>query len=359
MEDVVIVGAGIIGSTLFYELSKQNIKLRIFEKRAQAGLDVTGHNSAIIHAGVDPKEGSLKAKYNLEALKIYSSYCQELETSYQWMPALVLAFDDIEIKSLDLLEAKAKLRQIEHQRLNQQEILALEPNINSSVQQALRLPKTAIISPSHLATQALIKGQNDHAHFHLNERVLEIHQKDDGFVIKTSKDSYHTKVVVNAAGLYAGELENMLGKKSFDLKYRRGEYLVLTKEMLSVSSHIIYPVPSEKGKGVLFVPTTDQTVLIGPNAIDVESISDDVVTDEGIEWIKKEIEKKVNGIEYKYEIDRFSGLRPRVDSDDFIIEEHPEVKNWINCVGIESPGITSAPAIAKDVAQRIILPKFQ
>lgn len=359
MEDVIIIGAGIIGSTLFYELSQQDLKVRIFEKRAQAGLDVTGHNSAIIHAGVDPKSGSLKAKYNLEALALYPEFCKTLNTPYQEIPALVLAFDDEESKALDLLEARAVSRKIEYQRLKRDEILELEPKINPLVVDALRLPKTAIVSPSHLASQALSLGRHSSARVHLNERVLEIQQKEGYFWIKTSKDIYQSKVVVNAAGLYASEIEELLGKKSFELRYRRGEYLVLTKEMLSLSKHILYPVPTEKGKGVLYVPTVDQTVLIGPNAVDVESISDDVVTNEGIEWIKKEIEKKILGIEYKYEIDRFSGLRPRVEQDDFIIEEHPKVKNWINCVGIESPGISSAPAIAKDVVQRIILPKFK
>lgn len=359
MYDIIIIGAGIIGSTLFYELSKQSIQVCIIEKNHQAGLEVTGHNSAIIHNGIDPADGSLKAKYNLLAAPIYAAYCLELETPYKQIGAYVVAKHPDEMKHLYELYQRAMRRNVEVRLLSREEALINEPYLSDNVVGVLDMPTTSIIQPTHLSQQAILKGNIKGGISEFNTEVLSIIQKTNCFEIHTTQGTFLSKLVVNASGLYASEIEQMVSKPSFTLRYRRGEYLVLSKHAAYVSSRIFYPVPSLLGKGVLYVPTIDGKFLIGPNAVEVASRDEDFVTEDGIQEVKDKIKYMMKDIPMNFEIERFSGLRPRVDSDDFILSESPYIKNFYNFVGIESPGISSAPAIAQDMAINVLIPKLR
>lgn len=359
MYDIIIIGAGIIGSTLFYELTKQSIRVCILEKNHQAGLEVTGHNSAIIHNGIDPADGSLKAKYNLLASPIYAAYCQELETPYKQIGAYVVAKHPDELKHLDELYLRALKRHVLVRLLSREEALINEPYLSDNVVGVLDMPTTAIIQPTHLSQQAIKKGIQKGGVTEFNTKVVSIMQKKDYFEVHTSKGIYQSKLVVNASGLSASEVEQMVSKPSFTLRYRRGEYLVLSNLASYISTRIFYPVPSPLGKGVLFVPTIDGKFLIGPNAVEVETRNEDIVTEDGIQEVKDKIKYMMKDIPLNYEIERFSGLRPRVDSDDFILSESPYIKNFFNFAGIESPGISSAPAIAQDMVKTVLIPKLR
>lgn len=356
MIDIIVIGAGIIGSTLFYELTKQVKNVHLFEKNKEAGLEVTGHNSAIVHSGIDPLSNTLKAKYNLMGQDMYEDYAKELETPFKRVGAFVVAKNIEECKHLDLLEERAKERRVPVTRYSSQEALVIEPNLNPNILSALEMPTTAIIDPTHLSSQAVKKGVNHGGASHFEEMILAIEPKPHYFEIKTTKGIYQARVVVNCAGLYADKIEALVGEPSFTLRYRKGEYIVLALQDRPVTNRIIYPVPSILGKGVLYIPTISGKSLVGPNAIDVDDFLPLPILDESVEDIKEKMDQLVSNIPYELEIDRFVGFRPRVDKDDFVISEHPEVAYFFTLAGIESPGIASAPAIARDITNTMILP---
>jgi glycerol-3-phosphate dehydrogenase len=359
MIDIIVIGAGIIGSTVFYELSKQVKNVHIFEKNKAAGLDVTGHNSAIVHSGVDPIPNTLKAKYNLMGQAMYEEYAKELETPFKRIGAFVVAKNDEECKHLDVLVERAKTRNIPVVLYDVHEALMLEPNLNPSIKQVLDMPTTAIVDPTHLASQAVTKGVNLGGYAHFEEHVISINERASHFEVITNLGMYQCKILVNCGGLYADKIEALLGEPTFNLEYRKGEYIVLSEDAPKTSKRIIYPVPSPLGKGVLYVPTISGRSLVGPNAVDVDDFIPRPILDESVHDMKLKMNQLLDNIAYEYEIDRFVGFRPRVEADDFVIHEHPQVPYFFTLAGIESPGIASAPAIAKDVSTTMILPALK
>ena len=356
MINIIVIGAGIIGSTVFYELTKQVPHVHLFEKQASAGLDVTGHNSAIVHSGVDPLPNTLKAKYNVMGQAMYEAYAQELETPFKRIGAFVVAKNQSECVHLDELEERALTRKIFVQRLDKDEALLREPNLNHNIVSVLDMPTTAIVDPTHLSSQAVKKGIEKGGIAHFSEAIVSIEPKESHFEVTTTHGVYQSKIVVNCGGLYADKIEALVGEPTFQLRYRKGEYLVLSSDAPQASSRIIYPVPSPLGKGVLYVPTISGKCLVGPNAVDVDSFVPEPILDTSIKDMKKKMNQLLSNIAYEFEVDRFVGFRPRVDEGDFIIHEHPDVPFFFTFAGIESPGIASAPAIARDVTTTMILP---
>lgn len=359
MIDIIVIGAGIIGSTVFYELTKQVKNVHIFEKNKQAGLEVSGHNSAIVHSGVDPIPNTLKAKYNLMGQAMYEEYAKELETPFKRIGAFVVAKNDEECKHLDILVERAKLRNIPVKRYDVHDALMLEPNLNSNIKEVLDMPTTAIVDPTHLSAQAVKKGVSLGGQAHFEEHVIAIHERLSHFEVITNFGMYQCKVVVNCGGLYADKIEALVGEPTFSLEYRKGEYIVLSEKAPQTSKRIIYPVPSPLGKGVLYVPTISGRSLVGPNAVDVDDFTPRPILDESVHDMKNKMNQLLDNIAYEYEIDRFVGFRPRVETDDFVIHEHPHVPYFFTLAGIESPGIASAPAIAKDISTTMLLPALK
>jgi glycerol-3-phosphate dehydrogenase len=359
MIDIIVIGAGIIGSTVFYELSKQVKNVHIFEKNKEAGLEVSGHNSAIVHSGVDPIPNTLKAKYNLMGQAMYEDYAKELETPFKRIGAFVVAKNDEECKHLDILEERARERRIPIVRYDVHNALMLEPNLNPRIKEVLDMPTTAIVDPTHLASQAIKKGVQLGGTAHFEEHVIEISVRNQYFEVITNLGVYQCKVIVNCGGLYADKIEALVGEPTFNLEYRKGEYIVLSSDAPSAATRIIYPVPTPLGKGVLYVPTISGRDLVGPNAVDVDDFISRPILDESVADMKLKMNELLSNIAYEYEIDRFVGFRPRVETDDFIIHEHPFVPFFFTLAGIESPGIASAPAIAIDVSTTMILPALK
>jgi glycerol-3-phosphate dehydrogenase len=346
MKDVIVIGAGIIGSTITYELSKYNKKIMIIDKNEAAGLAVTGHNSAIVHNGADPKSNTLKEKYNVLGSKMYEDYCKELKTPFRQVGAFVVARNKEDSLHIDELIENAKARNVFVERLTKEQAKAMEPNLSDDIYEVLNMPTTAIVDPTHLSQRAVEKAIQNGVMVSFNEEVVAIKIIEGGFEVVTNRQSYQTKAIVNAAGLYAPKIEQMISESTFSLVMIRGEYLVLGEDAKNVTSRVLYPVPSKLGKGVLAVPTIKNQVLIGPNAVDVDSPEDDYVTDEGLSEVKEKIHFIVKDVPYEFVVDRFAGIRPKEKNDDFIVEENKHVPFFFNVVGIDSPGIASAPAIA-------------
>ncbi len=358
MKDVIVIGAGIIGSTVVYELSKYDRDVLLIDKESEAGLAVTGHNSAIVHNGTDPLSNTLKEKYNVMGSKMYEAYAKELETPYKMIGAFIVASDVEDSKHIDELLVNAKERDIFVERLSREEAFKLEPNLPEETLEVLNMPTTAIIDPTHLAQQAVKKANENGVETAFNERVIKINETNEGFEVITDKNTYQSKAIVNAAGLYAPAIEQMVSPATFSLVLHRGEYIILSKEAMSMASRVLYPTPGPKGKGVLVVPTIKNTVMVGPTAIEVSSAEEDYWTEEGIQEIIEKMPSIIRHVPYEYEIGRIAGIRPKEKNNDFIIEENKHVKNFFSLAGIDSPGIASAPAIATEFVHKTLKEKL-
>lgn len=354
MNDVIVIGAGIIGSTIVYELSKYNKKIIIIDKEVGPGLSVSGHNSAIVHNGCDPEPNTLKAKYNVMGSRMYQEYAKELETPYDQIGAFIIAKSPEDSTHIDELVKNAKERDIFVKRLTKQEAIALEPNIPDDIYEVLDMPTTAIVDPIHLSAQAIKKAKENGVDVHFEEAVESITKLESGFEVKTNKGAYHTKAIVNAAGLYAPHIEQMVSKPTFSLIMIRGDYIELSEQANQIVSRVLYPVPTPISKGVLVVPMINNHVLVGPTAITVFDPEDNQPTQEGLEEVKEKVKEIARHIPYEHEVRRFGGIRPKEKNNDFIIGENQYVPYFFNVAGIDSPGISSAPAIATDFVHRIL-----
>lgn len=358
MKDVVIIGCGITGSLIAHELSKYHLKVVVLEKNNDVALESTGANSAIVHSGHDPKPNTLKARFNLEGNRMFPALCQELQVDYQQIGAFVVSTSEEESEILNTLEQQAKDRQIPYSRLKRDEIIAQEPHIGDAVKEALSLPTTGIITPWKVTIAAMEEAIENGVELYLNHEVIGIDRVENGYRVMTNDGTFDTLMVINAAGVYADKIAGYLNDTHYQITPRRGEYYILGKLTEPIVNHIIYPVPSSKGKGVLVVPTIHGNVLLGPNSEPILD-KDDVSTTNALDEVKKNVVKTVKDIPFQKMIRTFSGLRATGNKGDFVIEEDEHNENFIHVSCIESPGLTSAPAIAQYVKETFVAKKFK
>lgn len=353
--DVTIIGAGITGSLIAHELSKYDLKVLIMEKNNDVALGATGANSAMVHSGHDPKSGTLKCKYNLLGNRMYPQLCKELKVSFKAIGAFVVACDKEEEIILDSLIKQCIDRQIPYEVLSGEEARRQEPNLSDNITKALSLPTTGIITPWEVTIAACEEAMLNDVELLLSTPVKTIRKNESSFIIN---EKIETKVIVNCAGVFCDDITNMLKPSPYHVEARKGEYYVLDHTGPKIVNHVIYPIPTQKGKGVLAVPTIHGNTLLGPNS-DYCEIKDDTSTGLGLDYVGKEIVKTIKNVPFNRVIHNYAGLRPHIDLNDFYIKEDDEIKNFIHVAGIESPGITAAPAIAIDVVDNMILPKFK
>jgi len=354
MYDVVIIGAGINGGLLAQRLSKFDLKIALLEKDNDVANEATAANSAIIHSGHDPKTGTLKAKLNLRGNHLWEDVCKELKVDFIRNGAFVVAVNEEEKVRLKELYDQAQERGIPSRLLNREEALELEPNLSDLVVEALDLPSTGIVSPWEVTIAAVEDAMNHGLELFLHHKVINIDKKEGYFDVTTPKRVFQAKVVVNAAGVYSDEVYAMVSKQThYKITPRRGEYYVLDRAVKPVVSRTIYPLPSEKGKGVLVVPTIHDNILIGPNSDVISDKEGKDNTAAALAYIKEQVAKTVKNIPMHTIIRTYVGLRPSHLDYDFVIEESKDVKNFINLIGVDSPGLAASPAIAEYV-ERII-----
>ena len=385
MYDVVIIGAGITGSFIAHELSRYQLQTLVIEKNSDVANGATMANSAIVHSGHDPKPGTLKAKLNVRGNEMYEDICKDLGVHFMRTSALVVATSEEERITLDQLYQQSLDRKIPVQYLTRGEALEKEPNLSDLVQYALELPSTGIIYPWEVAIALMEESVMNGVALHLNEQVIAVRklkehemlkkvednrqesesyqQKIENchraqYEIQTDKGTYQTRFVINAAGVYADQIYQMIAseqnREKFHISPRKGEYFVLDKLKEPLVNRIIYPVPSVAGKGVLVVPTTHGNILLGPNSDVIQDKEGNNNTANALNYVKKEIAKTVKNVPMDKIIRTFAGLRPTGDTGDFVIEEAADAPQFINVACIESPGLASAPAIAEYVMEHIL-----
>ena len=348
MFDVVVIGAGVVGGLVARELSRYELSVAIVEKCSDVALGATRANSAIVHAGYDAKEGSLKAKLNVLGSKMMETVAEELGVKYKRNGSLVVGFNDEDRKTLEGLLERGTKNGVEGLRvIDREEILALEPNIGAGVTVALHAPTGAIICPYELCMAAVGNAMDNGVSLKLDFDVKKIEKLDTGYRVISENDTVEAKFVINCAGVFSDEIAKLVGDDSFTVNPRRGEYMLLDRECGELVSHTIFRCPSKMGKGILVSPTVDGNLILGPTAEDIEDKEDTKTTAEGLAKVRAQAGEQVSGINFGKVITSFTGLRSTGSTGDFVINERD---GFINCAGIESPGLSSSPAIATYVA---------
>ena len=350
MYDVIIIGAGVIGASVARELARYKVKVLVLDKENDVGNVTSMANSAIVHSGYDPKPGTNKAKYNVEGNSMYDLLTKELDVEFKRIGSLTCATDEEEMKIIEGYVSRAKENNVEIKILNQEETRKIEPYVSDDVIGSLYAPTAGIINPFELCVALCENAMDNGVELLLNEEVVSIDKLTEKYVVKTKNNEFEAKIVVNAAGLYSDKISKLVGIDHFEITPRKGEYFVLDHFEKPFVSHVIFPVPSEKGKGILVTPTTHGNYLVGPSSEFVDD-KDDFSTDKlTLDNVKRSSTKLVKDIPFGYIIRQFSGLRATGSTHDFVIEE---VDGFINLGGIESPGLASSPAIAKEAVRLV------
>ena len=349
--DIAIVGAGITGTMIAFQLAKYKVNVAVLE----AGIDVasgsTRANSAIVHAGYDAKEGTLKALLNVKGCEMMESITTQLGVHYKKCGSLVIGFNTRDLEELEKLKARGEANGVKDLRIiNKAELQKMEPNVSKDAKYALYAPTAGIVCPYDLAYAVAENASINGTDFYFEYKVDAIEYDGEKYTLFAEKKRIKAKYVINAAGLYVDEIAKMIDDDlPFEIIPRRGEYMLLDKSEIKTANHTIFVTPNEKGKGILVSPTVDGNTIVGPNANIVESKADTGVTEEGLDEIAEGARKIVPQINLDAVITTFAGVRPTPTSGDFYIKESEKCKNFIHVAGIESPGLASAPAVSEYV----------
>ena len=353
MFDVAVIGAGVIGGMIARELSRYDLKICILEKENDVAMGATRANSAIVHAGFDAEEGTLKAKLNVRGSEMMEQVAKELGVKYKKNGSLVIGFGEEDRKGIETLLKRGQANGVKNLRIvEKEELHAMEPNLSENVECALDAPTGAIICPYELTIAAVGNAMDNGAELLRSFEVSCIDKKEDAYEITAADgQKVQAKVVINAAGLYTDKIAGMVGDTSFTVHPRRGEYILLDKECGGMVSHTIFRTPSKMGKGILVTPTVDGNLLTGPTSVDMTDKQDTSTTQEGFDKIIKEALENVSTVPFGKTITSFCGLRAVGSTGDFIITA--PVEGFINVAGVESPGLSASPAIAEYVANMV------
>ena len=353
--DVAVVGAGVIGSLIARELSRYNLKIALIEKCNDMAMGTSKANSAIVHAGFDAKPGSLKAKLNVEGTALMPELCEKLSVPFKPVGSLVVAFSDEETETLSELLERGKTNGVPGLEIYDREKLReAEPNISNEAKAALWAPSAGIVCPYELTIAAAENAVVNGAEFIRNFEVRSIETKDNGFVLSDGEKSVNADYIINAAGVYCDEIASLIGDTSIHTKPRKGEYMLCDKTVGKLANHTIFQCPSKMGKGILVTPTVDGNLLLGPSALDIDDKDDVSTTANTLSDVLETAKKSVPCLTSREVITSFAGLRAHCDRNDFIIEPSVVNGHFINVAGIESPGLSSAPAIALYVRDIIL-----
>ena len=344
--DAVVIGAGVVGSMTARELTRYGLKVCVVDREPDAAMGATKANSAIVHAGFDAKEGSLKAKLNVEGSCLMGDVAKELGVKYIQNGSLVVAFDDDDRKTINELYARGNTNGVKNLKIiEKDELKSIEPNISDDAVCALYAPTGAIICPYELTLAALGNAMDNGAQFKTEFEVTDIKEKDGVFTVFGSNESIQTKIVINAAGIYSDKIAEMAGDNSFNITARRGEYILLDKAAGKTCRHTIFNTPTKMGKGILVSPTVDGNLLLGPTSENIDDKEDKSTTQAGFDKIISGCTRTISNIPLGKAITSFCGLRAVGDTGDFIITSH--IRGFVNLAGIESPGLSASPAIAR------------
>lgn len=355
--DVLIVGAGVIGSAIARELSRYDLKTAVFEKESDVAAGASGRNSGVVHTGFNNRPGTLMAKLCVEGSMGFEKTCRELGVPYKKTGKIVVALEKKDEAGIrQLLDNGKKNGVLGLKIITADEIKKLEPNINGSM--AMLSRETAITNPFlytvALAESAALNGVK----FFFHTEVCGIEKANGLFKVTTSGGVYESRYLVNSAGLYSDRISSMAGDSRYRIYPCRGEYFILDKRTANLLNAPIYPAPrfESGGLGTHLTPTIEGNILIGPSAEYINEKNDYASTQPIMKKLFEEAEVLLPQLSPKHVIRSYTGIRSKLlgpesgGFGDFVIEESDVVENLINLVGIESPGFTASVPIAEMVS---------
>ncbi len=356
MYDVIIIGAGVCGAAVARELSKYQLKVLCLEKENDVANGTSKANSGIVHAGYDPKPGTLMAKYNVLGNQLIQQLAKDLDIPYRKSGSLVLAFDEQDMQTIKQLYQQGIENGVpELSLISKEEVKALEPNLTEEIKGALYAKSAGIISPWELAIAQFDNAVDNGVEVELEQQVVDIQRQEEHFTVITQHhgktQQFQAAFIVNAAGVHTDTICAFVSQPKFQIVPNKGQYFLLDKSQGDLVTRVIFQCPSKAGKGVLVAPTVHGNLIVGPDAVDIEDPEDVSTTAKQLAYIQRVASKTCDKIQYRESIRNFAGVRAQGLIDEFIIEAAPETDHFINVANIKSPGLTASPAIAIDVVK--------
>ena len=350
--DTIIIGGGVVGTAIARELSRYKLRIALLEKEEELAFGISKSNSGIIHPGTQNHPSSLKGRLCVYGNKLTRKIARDLGVDFKEVGELIVVFNKDDIQHLIQLKKQAELLGVPQLQIVERQWLAkYEPNLSREVVAALYAPTAGIISPYRWVYDFSENALHNGVEIHTLTKVEHISllkpysNNKPRFEVVTSRGLFRTHYLINAAGLSADEIAHMINIHDFEVRPRKGEEFLLDKKREYLTNHLIFPLPSKKSKGVLVIKTSDGNPMIGPTAEDIDDKYDLSTSDEGFKKVLSSARKMVPSINENDIIAYFAGLRP-IAGDDFIIRYESSVPGCITVAGIQSPGLTAAPAIA-------------
>lgn len=352
MYDVIIIGAGVTGCAVARYLSRYQGSALVLERAEDVCCGTSKANSAIIHAGFDAAHGSLMAKMNVQGNRMVPGLAKELDFPFRRNGSLVVCMSEEDMPRLRALYENGVKNGVEGLEIvDARRLHELEPNVSKNAVAALWAPTGGIVCPFNM-TIALAENANANGvDFRFNTKVTGFTRGEEGWTVHTEQGDFRTRYVVNAAGVYADVLHNMVSARKLHITPRRGDYCLLDRQVGGFVSHTVFQLPGKLGKGVLVSPTVHGNIIVGPTAIDIEDRDGTNTTAAGLEELISKAGISVDNLPIRQTITSFAGLRAHEDHHEFVIGEAEDAPGFVDCAGIESPGLTSAPAIGLTVAE--------
>lgn len=359
--DVAIIGAGITGASLAFELSKYELNVILIDKENDVAMKTTKANSGIVHAGYDPKPGTKMARLNVEGCQLIHDLQPLLNFHYRQIGSLVIGSTEEEHQKIDELYKRGVANGVPGLVVlkTKEEVHKMEPNLNPEIDYALYAPSCGVVSPWELALSLAETAVTNGVRFLSESPVLSIDKEVDGYLVKTSTEDVKARFVVNCAGVHADDIYRLALKdkkdESFTITAVKGDYYLLDKEEGKTVNHVVFQTPSSLGKGVLVSPTVHGNLIVGPDA-NKDTPSKDYTGNRqaALDYVRDQAKRTTANINYRNNIRNFAGVRATIEGrEDFLIEESPFLPHFINFAGIKSPGLSSGPAFGKELVRML------
>lgn len=352
--DAVIIGGGVTGCAIARELSRYELRTALVEREEDVCSGTSKANSAIVHAGHDAVPGSVKARFNVEGNRMMEQLAKDLDFEFERNGSLILCFAEEDKPALQELYDKGVKNGVPDLKIiTGDEARAMEPNVSDAVVEALYAPTGGIVCPFGLTIALAENACDNGVEFIFNQEVRKVSRTGSGYDLETTDGVIHAAYVINAAGVYADEIHNMVSDRKLHITPRKGDYCLLDKEAGNHVKHTIFQLPGKLGKGILVTPTIHGNLLTGPTAKDIEDKEATATTAAELAEIMEKGSVSVKNVPFRQVITSFSGLRAHEDGDDFIVGEAEDAPGFFDAAGIESPGLTSAPAIGVYLAEKV------
>jgi len=344
--NIAIIGGGIVGNAIARELSRYQLKVILIEKEIEVSFGTSKANSGIIHSAIHNDMKTLKGQLCLKGNAMWEQLSNELRIPFERVGEIIVARSSSDIPVLNKMLERARANKITAEMVEGSRLRELEPNLTPDINVGLLAPTAGVIPPYEMTYALYENAMQNGVEYLLDSRVTNIVKDNKGFVITAGDSEIRSDYVINAAGVYADEVAKFVGANNFRILPRKGEEYILDKRLDNINNHIIFPTPTPTSKGILIIKTIEGSTMIGPTAEDTKDKEDTSTSEAGLNKVIDFVRTMIQDIPKKDIIASFAGIRPVSDTNDFIIEESRKAVKFINVAGIQSPGLTAAPAIA-------------